>query len=78
MTHPDMNLIQVFLVFTHAVFSAFGGSLWEALQEPSWPELPLHPLPPGWGGGGGEGRDGDQWASTASTQWAQKWEMIPI
>lgn len=28
-------------------------SLWEALQEPSWPELPLYTLSPGRGGGRG-------------------------
>lgn len=32
-------------------FACDSGSLWEALQEPSRPELPLRPLPPGRGGG---------------------------
>lgn len=43
----NIDLTNVFFVFIHVVFSGFGGSLWEALQKPSWPELPLRPLPPG-------------------------------
>lgn len=50
-------------------------SLWEALQEPSWPELPLYAFSPG--RGGGRGPRGDRGTTHSSAAWgAEEWVTL--
>lgn len=52
-------------------------SLWEALQEPSRPELPLYTLSPG--RGGGRGPRGDRGTTHSSPAWrAEVWVTLVL
>lgn len=53
-------------------------SLWQTLQEPTRPELPLHTHPPGgWGGWGGEG-DGRSPVSSPPPRQPQTWDPVEL